>query len=327
MKRAAADHPKLQRLQKALGLPRYVAIGLLETLWHFCARYAPQGDIGRWMDEEISDWIGWEGEPANLIEALVSTRWLEPHPTHRLIIHDWHEHADEGTKVALKRNKLEFVTRVSPQVETVSDVVATCRDMSRPPEPEPVASSQSQEYLHGENGAKKSGGEAKSEVPAPAVPARRETGWERSWPLFLDAYPRRSGDRRVKDGREIFKRLLSKGESVELLLGGVRAYAAWAVATGTAGTERVKQIPTFLNQRSWEETWEPGSGGQNGQRQARDWDEQSEEQLAGLRDFRLRQGGFREPVGHVIDDGEPSPIVPADHRGVGEPSAKRGPYG
>src|SRR5207245_867400 len=50
-------------------------------------------------------------------------------------------------------------------------------------------------------------------------------------------------------------RLVRAGEDGEAILAGVVRYAAWTEATGNAGTEFVKQIPTFLNGRFWCEEW------------------------------------------------------------------------
>lgn len=81
-------------------------------------------------------------------------------------------------------------------------------------------------------------------------PAREPT-WER----FLALYPSRSGNREVAKGREKFLRLLKAGEDLDTLMAGVGAYRDWCAANGKTGTELVKQIPTWLNGRCWEEDW------------------------------------------------------------------------
>ena len=47
MKRNTIDHPKTKALARALGLPLYSGVGVLEALWHWTARHAPAGDVGR----------------------------------------------------------------------------------------------------------------------------------------------------------------------------------------------------------------------------------------------------------------------------------------
>lgn len=136
MKRSTVDHPKFERLQKVLTLKRWQAMGLLEALWHFTAKFASQGDVGRWSDEEIADWIGWEGSASELIAALVKCRWLDEDATHRLLVHDWHDHADGATKISLKRADKLFLS--GTVLQQCRDKSEQCRDLLRPPEPCPA---------------------------------------------------------------------------------------------------------------------------------------------------------------------------------------------
>ena len=76
MKKAAFDHPKVKRLAKSLGVPLYGSRGICEGLWHFAAKHAPQGDVGRWSDSEIAEAIDWDGEPKALVDGLVACRFL-----------------------------------------------------------------------------------------------------------------------------------------------------------------------------------------------------------------------------------------------------------
>lgn len=135
MKRGTPDHPKAKRLAKALGISLVQVVGHLELLWHFTAKYAPRGDIGRFTDEDIEDAIGWSGQSGALVTALTICGWLDSHsdPVVRIYVHDWHEHADEAVKKALTRAGAAFVcgeVRSRP----------TTADNGRPPEPEPEPS-------------------------------------------------------------------------------------------------------------------------------------------------------------------------------------------
>jgi hypothetical protein len=44
VKRQALDHTKMDLLMRSLDIPRYVAVGILETLLHLTAREAPCGE-------------------------------------------------------------------------------------------------------------------------------------------------------------------------------------------------------------------------------------------------------------------------------------------
>jgi len=113
------EHPKTGMLAAELGIAIYAAVGILECLWHWTARYARRGDVGRWPDEQIARGIGWPAERAGeLTAALVKCGWVDVHPEHRLVVHDWHVHADEAVRKALQRAGERFVTaeEAAPQL-------------------------------------------------------------------------------------------------------------------------------------------------------------------------------------------------------------------
>ena len=107
--RAVPDHPKFANLKAILKQPKGPVAGWLEMIWHFTGRFTPQGDIGKYTDETIETWVEWDGEPGFLIAALIQTGWLDRDDLHRLLVHDWAEHADKATKNSMIRRKLHFV--------------------------------------------------------------------------------------------------------------------------------------------------------------------------------------------------------------------------
>lgn len=198
--RAVPDHPKFADLMAKLGRPKCVALGCLEAVWHFTGRFTPQGNIGKYSDDAIETWVGWDGSPGALIDALTHARWLDPNPEHRLIVHDWHIHADNATKTALRRSHLRFV--VSTVLQQCGDNDAeTFNDVSnqwRPPEPEPVPEPEP-EPVKTETGAAASASH-KVPRPEPAIwdgePLTLETLRGERWPVpaascaeWGDAFP------------------------------------------------------------------------------------------------------------------------------------------
>lgn len=109
MKRGTIDHPKTLQLASALKIRLLEAVGILESLWHWTAKYSPRGNIGQYPDEFIAHGIHWQGK-GDVINALIQCRWLDRSHEHRLVVHDWHEHADESTKKSMLRKGLRFVT-------------------------------------------------------------------------------------------------------------------------------------------------------------------------------------------------------------------------
>jgi len=107
MKRGTPDHPKTRRLARRLGIHLAQAVGHLEMLWHWTTKFSPRGDAGRHQDADIEEGCGWPGEPGALVAALTAERWLDEDDEHRLLVHDWPEHADTGVHRQLAR-ALEF---------------------------------------------------------------------------------------------------------------------------------------------------------------------------------------------------------------------------
>lgn len=149
MKRGTPRHPKVFDFVQALGLPvrsRFMAIGYLELLWHFTAEFAPQGDIGKYSDDRIEGALDWTGAKGRLIEALTNSGWCDKSSRYRLVVHDWHDHADSSVKKRLERSCLKFlsvkeeVTSQRPQPSrTPADNGSLPEPMPKPsPEPMPV---------------------------------------------------------------------------------------------------------------------------------------------------------------------------------------------
>lgn len=150
--RGVPEHPKFAALKAKLSLSKFEGMGLLETLWHFTGRYAPRGDIGRYSNSEIEAWLEWKGAPDAAVDALTSCGWIDTHKKYRLVIHDWHEHADNTTKKQVSRRAktqldkglavdwvfvgLEGVSPTRP--DTVRTVSAANGNVSRPPAPAPA---------------------------------------------------------------------------------------------------------------------------------------------------------------------------------------------
>ena len=129
MKREAPNHPKMLRLCTALGCRKFVAVGILELLWHLTARYCPRGDVGRFGDAEIAAALDWDESPEDLLASLIRAGWLDEDSEHRLIVHGWAEHADQAVRRKLQRNGLSFL---------VADMTSHRLAMSSIPVPEPV---------------------------------------------------------------------------------------------------------------------------------------------------------------------------------------------
>lgn len=126
MKRSTVDHPKLKMLMRALDVGKIEAVGILELLWHFTAKFTPAGDIGKYEPQSVADWMGYDGDAEALFGALASSRWLDrTQQTHgerinAYVVHDWFDHADDSVHMGLARSALLFVDGRMPKLSRFS---------------------------------------------------------------------------------------------------------------------------------------------------------------------------------------------------------------
>ncbi len=116
MKRGTTELLKFKRLCRLLKLRTWQAVGLLETLWQITARDAPDGAIGGFSNEEIALALDWQGSADKVVEALTECEWVDEHPDHRLVVHDWPDHADDLVHRKLARAGRLFADGSSPNL-------------------------------------------------------------------------------------------------------------------------------------------------------------------------------------------------------------------
>ncbi len=123
MKAGTAEHIKFRKLQRRLGLKQYECVGVLESIWLFVARSHFRGDIGASENFYIADAIGWTGDEDELIDALIETGWIDLHPVHRLVVHDWNEHCPNYVKGNIsRRGGIEDAPRGSSSREVPKEI-------------------------------------------------------------------------------------------------------------------------------------------------------------------------------------------------------------
>ena len=231
MKRTAMQHTKMRRLMRALDVPMYVAVGVLESIWHLTAREAVWGNIGKLSNEDIALAIGWRGDESALITALVTSGWLDEDPVSRLVVHDWAEHADDTTKKAMSRHPVQTCPDKSRIVQTCPDNSAENPLPLPLPLPLPKPLPRPDQNLSAADAASPRH-DAPGDVPNQQVAPLR-TGVTDE--MVYAEYPRKEARRAALKAISIAGKRLVKGESPhppmplrdarELLLERTRAYA------------------------------------------------------------------------------------------------------
>jgi len=103
MKLLAIQSIKFLRLKRALNLPHYAAVGILESLWLFAQTNARDGNLERFSADDIAAALEWPGNAAELVKALADSGWLDTNPG--LKIHDWDEHSPRWVRGVLARRE------------------------------------------------------------------------------------------------------------------------------------------------------------------------------------------------------------------------------
>ncbi|HDU6139459.1 TPA: helix-turn-helix domain-containing protein [Klebsiella pneumoniae subsp. pneumoniae] len=111
---------------------------------------------------------------------------------------------------------------------------------------------------------KHTGASAIASAPARSAKQGYSPEFETAW----QAYPKRAGGNSKAAAFKAWNARLKDGVKPEVMLAGVKRYAAYTRATGSAGTQYVKQAASFFGpDRHFEESWQAPSapgGGHNG---------------------------------------------------------------
>lgn len=90
-----ATHPKTRRAARALGISIPTMMGHLHLLWHWCLKYADDGNLSGYDHADIADAMMWDGDPDELADALVNCGpgdrhgFLERDGDDRLVVCGW----------------------------------------------------------------------------------------------------------------------------------------------------------------------------------------------------------------------------------------------
>ena len=152
MKPNTPDLMKFKRLQRRLSVSVAQLVGHLELLWIATAKNAPEGDIGRFQNEDIAIACHWDGDPDLFISALVECKWLDESDEWRLVVHDWDQHAPSWVVGNLARHGRKTVTNKNSPVKelTKQPAMEATKELTKQPAMEattsPVLTSPNQSY-------------------------------------------------------------------------------------------------------------------------------------------------------------------------------------
>lgn len=179
---AITGHPKTTRLARTLGCSRPQAVGMVIMLQLWAMPYAPDGNLTKFDAEELADACAWDGEPKELVDALVKCGWIDRDGRH-LYLHDWDQY---GGKVVKKyQRERERAARRRNADEKAKDLQTDGRPDGRPADvPRPSAQSTAAEESRGEESNKEQG----TAKPSPTCEVDTLESLERAgWQSLLEA--------------------------------------------------------------------------------------------------------------------------------------------
>ena len=264
MMKDTVELTKFKRLVRTLskyGETRRSIIGLLEMLWRTTSIETPDGAIGlKLSDDDIAAALEFDGEPADLVNALVDCGWLDRSDQYRIVVHDWASHCPLWVRAKMKKTQSDFV---ESEAETTAK-----RD-------EPKKAIKREVLITGERTGEGTGertGECSQECSqectprklgerSPSCAGRERKGKERKglgkdrneyFESWWEAYPRKVGKQLAeKCYTEAVTRLKSSGrdEPRQFLLERAIAFASSDVAQG----DFVPHPSTWLRQGRYDD--------------------------------------------------------------------------
>ncbi|HDX8328219.1 TPA: helix-turn-helix domain-containing protein [Raoultella ornithinolytica CD1_MRS_4] len=165
-------------------------------------------------------------------------------------------HPSESEPSKSERSKSECSSGFDPSDSGKNDVF-TRQNLT----PDPQVNSKHDPSVNSKHESQDTGASADASAPARSAKQDYSPDFETAW----QAYPKRAGGNSKSGAFKAWKARLKDGVKPEDMLAGVKRYAAYARATGSVGTQFVKQAATFFGpDRHFEESWQapsaPGGG-------------------------------------------------------------------
>jgi len=150
-KRGTLDHQKTFELATALGIPECYALGVLDGLWEWTAKYRPHGDLAGVSPAFVARAIHYPGDGEQLFQILIKVRYLDKLSSGQLLIHDWPEHAENSVHKYLKDHGEVFADGTPPYNRYKNRPRADDADSQSDPAPVTTTASRSHDEVTSES--------------------------------------------------------------------------------------------------------------------------------------------------------------------------------
>jgi len=103
----AYENKKTRRLARALKMPPWAALGLMEAVWAWARKSARTGRIEADQWEDLADYLQWQQPSDELRDLLIGAQFIDEMGGWDFI-HDWHQHADDNLRRQLEYHQEKF---------------------------------------------------------------------------------------------------------------------------------------------------------------------------------------------------------------------------
>lgn len=236
-------HPKTKKLARLLGVSLPAAVGHLHYLWWWALDFAQDGLLDKFDSYDIADAMQWDGEPDELVRALVSAGYIDD-TEDGLMIHDWAEYAG---KLLERRAKDRARKRAAAEAAGVPQPVRRNSDGNDEEEAGGQTAScvTNQPTVPYQPNTTNSTDSTAPTTPTSSAGALQETRFAEFW----QAYPKKVGKagalkawKKLKTTAELFERIMTALE--------------WQKQSEQWTREGGRFIPnptTWLNQGRWDD--------------------------------------------------------------------------
>ena len=237
-------HPKTKKLARLLGVSLPAAVGHLHYLWWWALDFAQDGVLDKYDAEDIADAMQWDGDADQLVEALLSSGYIDE-TDDGLVIHDWGEYAG---KLLERRAKDRARKRAAAEAAGVPASVRRSSDGND----EEIEENPSASFVTNQPTVPNQPNTTNSTEPnrtEPHQPAGDPPLQERRFTEFWQAYPKKVGKagclkawKKLKPTAELFAQIMET-------LAKQKASEQWQ----REGGRFIPNPLTWLNQGRWDD--------------------------------------------------------------------------
>lgn len=239
------DHRKLLAAVDELEIAPAHMLGLLISFWLWALDNAPSGSLDGISNRMIARAAQWDGEPDELVSAMINAGFLDEESTGNLEIHDWHEYAGklidqrEAEKDRSRRRRAAAAATAPPEQQTTD---------GRPTDNRKKAAGRVDQSKVDQSRPKQSTPDQGDPPPNPQTETKPDAQ-ARRFAEFWKEYPKKVGK---KAAEKSWQKLRPDAELFERIMQAVTA----AKSSEQWNRENGRFIPnpsTWINQGRWDD--------------------------------------------------------------------------